>query len=217
MKTLIFTSSDKILIMCLLVFSQNLLLNAQILPDGTLDNKELENMELVVEEGINKLYIKETKEYFYVSVKTEEIYVASLCVCNGSSISVLHASAALGKLNYEKSEDNIWNTNESFVWEMREKGFSPEEIDKRKEYLDKNGWVASTMEMGKIGETEFVISKEWLSEKPRFAIGLMPASLPENTFSLPIKNSLACGNHSLVSGEPKSNYSFTPIHWVILE
>lgn len=216
MKKLQILRPNKILLTYLLAFTLASYVHAQILPDGTLDKKELDNMKLVLEEGANQLFIKETEEYLYISLKTEEIYVASMCICNGRTISVLHASAALGKLNYEELEDGKWNTNKSFVWEMREKGFSQKEMDKRKKYLDKNGWVANTMEMGEIGETEFVISKKWLDEKPRFAIGLMPASLPENTFSLPTKNASACGNHSLVSGEPKPNYTFTPTDWITI-
>ncbi|WP_370089354.1 hypothetical protein [Ekhidna sp.] len=185
--------------------------------DGFITSKELTKLEILGENGINQLLIDDTdKNYLRLSVKSEELYVASLCICNEKNeVSVLHASAALGQILYKKSESS-WTTNQKFDWQMREEGMEAGILEKRKRYLDNFGWVANTMGMGQAGETEFIIDRNKFKGELKLAIGLMTARDPNDIIGIPISDGGDCADHMLVSGDPKSSYYFDPSSWIVI-
>ena len=184
--------------------------------DGTITSAEFENLNAVEKNGSSVLLIDDSsKDYLRVSVKSEELYVASLCICNDKNeVFVLHASAALGQIVYKKNHPH-WETIQKFDWKMREQGMNAETIAKRKNYLDNHGWIANTMGMGKKGETEFIIDRNKFKGELKLAIGLMTASDPNNIVGIP-KSVGDCANHNLVSGDPKKEYDFDPGKWITI-
>lgn len=91
------------------------LLNSQSaleMPDGIISELDLVNFKLLGNNGDDKLFIQNADDYIKLSIQSEELYVASLCLCSQDQIIVLHASAALGKVIYKKEADGVWRTRE---------------------------------------------------------------------------------------------------------
>ncbi|WP_425390523.1 hypothetical protein [Ekhidna sp.] len=140
--------------------------------------------------------------------------MASLCICDEQNeVTVLHASAALGQILYKKEGDR-WVTNQKFDWKMREVDMKDATITKRNQYLKINGWGANTMSMGNVGETEFIIDRKAFSGELKLAIGLMTAEDPNNIVGIPSGGAGDCADQRLVSGDPKSSYSFNSTNWL---
>ncbi|MBO6524679.1 MAG: hypothetical protein JJ971_12685 [Balneolaceae bacterium] len=182
--------------------------------DGNIYPEELANYQEIVLTDKYSLYKKIDSDYIYLSIQSQKIYVASLCIENKDQISILHASSALGKIDYQK-RDRDWATTEDFNWGMREGEMDEETIQKRLYYLEEFGWVANTMDMGEVGNTEFILERSLFSE-PRISIaaGLIPASNPEFIIPIPSETAGECASNSLVAGSPDEEYSFDPDSWI---
>lgn len=184
--------------------------------DGNISSEEANSLKVIGENENNQLMIGDLGDYLRIAVKSEELYVASLCICNDQNeVIVLHASAALGQIVY-KRDGGKWTTGEKFDWQMRETGMDASTIAKRTNYLEVNGWVANTMRMGAKGETEFILDRKLFSGDLKLAIGLMTAADPENIVGVPYDIE-GCATHSLVAGPPNSTYKFLPDRWIIFE
>lgn len=181
--------------------------------DGIIDGPTDNTIEFESPPGI-QLTIADYDDTVYLTLKSESIFVASLCIATEKEIHVLHASAALGSITYLQNESGKWKTEEEFVWQMRETDLSKESIQKRGDYLAKSNWVANTMSMGRIGETEFIIDLKKYGEEPVYmAAGLMPESAPENIIPIPTRYAGDCADYGLVSGSPNQEYNFAPANW----
>ncbi len=130
--------------------------------DGNISEAESQSLAIVGRHGSNSLMVDNSSQQFIkVSIKSEKLYVASLCACIGEDkIMVMHASAALGDLTYTRQKNKQWVTNDKFVWAVRKNDMGPDTIEKRRQYLGNRGWIASTMSMGKEGEAEFLIDRK---------------------------------------------------------
>ncbi|MEO9483616.1 MAG: hypothetical protein ABJG47_09235 [Ekhidna sp.] len=184
--------------------------------DGVISEEEESQLRLIGENGSSSMFIDTSSDYSVrVIIKSEKLYVASLCVCNEKNeVIVMHASSALGDQTYIQSNDT-WSTEDTFKWEVREVALTAEIIEKRRQYLEKHGWVANTVSMGKGGETEFFINRKLLEKSgASFALGLMTESDPENIIGIPAVGSGDCADFKLVSGDPATHYSFNPEKWI---
>ncbi|PHN01636.1 hypothetical protein [Flavilitoribacter nigricans] len=187
------------------------------LPDGTFSETELRRYQSLGTNGANEVLTEANDDYLKIGVKSGALYVANICLCNGDEMIILHASAALGKMTYQKTAEGKWPTpTEKFDFGMRETGLDKATIAKRKGYLQENGWIANTMEMGNPGETEFMISKELLRElgdEISIAVSLMPASDPDRIIDFPQGKAPGCAAKSLVGGYLEAAYDFQPGQW----
>lgn len=184
--------------------------------DGSISAKENQQLTTIGENGSNMMQIDQSSENFIrVTIKSGTLYVASLCACTSKNeVFVLHASAALGDQTYTQAS-NYWITNDVFNWEVREGEMTAAAIKKRQDYFEKKGWVANTVHMGNDGETEFFISREILGEGDVYlALGLMTEANPEVIIDIPENGAGDCADLKLVSGDPKSRYSFDPSTWI---
>ncbi|SNT05098.1 hypothetical protein SAMN05421640_2170 [Ekhidna lutea] len=186
--------------------------------DGNISSEEAKGLEVLDKNESNQLLIDPSSDsYLKITVKSEELYVASLCICNEQDeVTVLHASAALGQILYKKEGDQ-WSTNQKFDWQLREVDMKDATIAKRNQYLRDNGWVANTMNMGNAGETEFIIDRQAYGENLKIAIGLMTAKNPNNIVGIPSGGTGDCANQKLVAGDPKNSYQFEVANWIEIE
>ncbi len=182
--------------------------------DGSISEDENTQFGKLGENGSSVLSAVVDGDYIKINVKSDTMYVASLCLCSDNSkMMILHASAALGQVIYS-AKDGSWRSDEQFDWKVRETDMTEKTIKKRREYLEKYGWVANTLSMGQIGEVEFIIKKSLFAEKEVFlAAGLMSQANPEEIIPLPTKTSGDCAAYSLVVGDPESSYQFEPKTW----
>ena len=163
----------------------------------------------------SKYSITMNDSLIYLSIDSEQIEVASVCICDKTKITVYHASAALGQLEYEKQANGQYVTNQRFSWGLKNVLVSEDIRKAQLDYFKLNGWVANTMMMGNKGQTEFVFDRSrFESSDLRFAFGLMPASNPEEIIAMPFYKNKGCASLSLVSGDPKSTYDFNPGIWL---
>ena len=188
--------------------------------DGNITEAEIQSLSTIDSHGANSLMIDTSSQQFIkVALKSEKLYVASLCVCIGENkIMVMHASAALGDLTYTYQQNKHWVTDDKFVWAVRENDMTPETIEKRKQYFDDRGWIGSTMSMGNDGETEFLIDRKLFGNQSlSLAIGLMTEGDPENIIGIPKNDASDCAAHALVSGDPESSYRFDTSGWLKIQ
>lgn len=185
--------------------------------DGTLTKEEVEALNSKVETEYVTVYSKKEGDLISIAVKSAPHFVASVCLSNSDAVLVLHASSALGQLRYVP-KNGSWDPVGKFVWEVRDTSMEPEAIRQRIDYFNKNGWVANTTPMGTAGETEFLVRADLLDGKdPRFAVGIMPASNPENIISAPPERD-GCGDRMLVSGNSERlGMKFDKKSWIRIE
>ncbi|NNF04201.1 MAG: hypothetical protein HKN17_07020 [Rhodothermales bacterium] len=178
----------------------------------TEDERSAVTHAIVTEEG--SIFVRRSGGLLYVTVESEPIGVASLCLGGFSEVSVLHASAALGYLRFRSTDDG-WTTDDDFVWEMRETSMSTDAIDARAQYFASHGWVATTAMMGDPTATEFLVSEDLVQhDGVRIAAGLMPIERPEVTLALPATAS-ECADDRLVRGpKPDAPIRFDPTAWL---
>jgi len=167
---------------------------------------------ILTDEG--SFFVQRMDRFLRVTVESEPIGVASLCIGNGDNIFVLHASAALGSLRFRTSEDG-WVTDGRFTWEMRESSMSDEAIAERTKYLESHSWIATTSSMGDPRIAEFLVSAELTgTDDIRIAVGIMPSGRPDVTLAFPT-SAAACADDSLVRGvQPGAALHFAPSEWL---
>lgn len=184
--------------------------------DGQITENEKKLFQVLGENGNSQIAIAQDGDYLRINVTSDTMYVASLCLCaENKKTMVLHASAALGNVNYKAGNKGKWNSSDKFDWQMRENDMSTETLKLRGAHLEKYGWVANTTGMGSRREVEFIISKTLLDgQKISLAAGLMPKADPENIIGIPTETSGDCAAFTLVAGPPAPQYQFEPERWL---
>ncbi|MEQ8329448.1 MAG: hypothetical protein RH859_03200 [Longimicrobiales bacterium] len=148
-----------------------------------------------------RIWLGRDGDVLNVRLRTGALLVASLCVGSADTMAVLHASAALDRVDYAAAGGG-WRpgADSTFVWDLREPGMDAATRLRRSAWFDAHGWVATTVPMGTPGETEFRID---LGRMPagsdRVALGVMPADDPEAVWAWPA-GAVGCGHPSLVRG-----------------
>ncbi|MEQ9405137.1 MAG: hypothetical protein RIM99_16215 [Cyclobacteriaceae bacterium] len=200
----------------ILLFSLNLAAQPDLTKlDGKISSNERQRFELQGANGNSSISTSIDDDFLRINVSSDSLYVASLCLCTSDNeIIVLHASAALGRVNYERTTGQIWKSDDKFDWRIREPEMTPEIIQKRLEHLNNYGWVANTLGMGTGQDAEFIIRKDLFESNTIYlAAGLMSRADPENIIPLPAKTAGDCADFALVAGPPKPEYSFDPKKW----
>ena len=184
--------------------------------DGILAPSERKAATDSLREGPTTLFLQNAANLLRVtvSVQAEPIGVASLCLANAQSMRVLHASAALGMIHYER-EGPTWTTDEDFVWVMRDTTMTAAALDARQVHLEEHGWVATTYQMGHAGVTEFLIRGDLLPEGDLYlGLGIMPQDHPAEIIGLPSASVGDCARGDLVRGNiPVAGLRFDPLSW----
>ncbi len=182
--------------------------------DGNISQDEMSEMKMIGNIDPAEFYIGKNGDVLILSIRSEPIHVASVCIAQNESVTVYHASAALGAIKYTPLNNN-WETKEEFQWEMRNGEMTLEAIEQRQTYFEEHKWIASTTKMGRSGNTEFYFdTNAFDSESVYLAAGLMLVSDPDSIVSFPELNASACSDHSLVAGSPDAQYSFDPSSWL---
>jgi len=164
------------------------------------------------------IFIQSDDALLKITVQSEPIGVASLCLATDGLVRVLHASAALGMLEYHM-DGQTWGTERVFEWAMRDTALTPSALEARRTYLEANGWVATTSRMGNEEETEFLIRHDFLPEGPLYlGLGIMPMARPMEIIGLPSASAGDCARGDLVRGPaPQSGLRFEPVSWKPVE
>lgn len=117
--------------------------------------------------GGGKIFFKYDGALLHVGVRGSEKGWCHLYLSEGAGdeIRVLHASAALGAVVYSRSTSDLWQPENSFVWNLREKVFDEQTVQNLAVYLAENGWKANNNNIGGGNEIEFSIRIEVAKRK----------------------------------------------------
>ncbi len=183
--------------------------------DGKLGEEEWKNalkQELV---GGGELRLRHDGNFLYVGVHGIGHGWCHVYVTAGDTIFAHHASAALGTATYVQKGD-LWQPQQTFVWELRERTFTPQAEAARAAYLKSNGWLANNMNMGTPGIIEFKITHRFLKgEFVRLAVAF--ASDPEAPQYWPQTLADDCRKRELISGSSPADLKFNRESWAKLE
>jgi hypothetical protein len=160
----------------------------------------------------------------YLAVASDRPGFASLCVAPGaerpSTIDVLHASAALGQVRYERRRDAWTSRAREFVYALRNPARTELARAERRRYLEEHGWVASTWAMGRVAGGGSVQELHFAGERWGEAVALAIAFRLEDGAIRRWPASLAeadgCADPALVSGEVPERLAFAPETWARL-
>ena len=135
--------------------------------DGSIDSGEWEGaLILELSDSGGSIRLLHDGSYLYAGVKADSGSYPHLAVMSPATVWILHASAALGGVEYRRTDSVRWERRNEFAWELRDTSQSETALAERADYLEKHGWVASTQGMGRPGETEYRIHLELFDNTP---------------------------------------------------
>jgi Tol biopolymer transport system component len=150
--------------------------------DGILGDKEWGDALATPISDAVTLYLKYVDGTLCLGVRAPEMGVGNLLIAGGDSVRILHSSAALGTAVYEPAGD-AWRLKTNFVWRCRSLGASEVANAERKQFLETDGWLASTAYMGNRGDLEYQIAVD--VEPVQIAFLWLPVSDPRSVLSWP--------------------------------
>ncbi len=110
--------------------------------DGKLGEDEWKNALKQELEGGGELRLQHDGNFLYIGVRGMSRGWCHVYVIDNDTVFAHHASAALGTATYlQKGE--LWQPQQKFVWELRERTFTPQAEATRAAYLKSKGWLAN--------------------------------------------------------------------------
>jgi len=188
--------------------------------DGRLSKGEWADATRVKLASGASLWMKHDARALYVGIRGASLSFGHICLARGDEVLVLHASASLGMAHYKRGK-KTWKRIRGFKWSCRD-GSKPSELAiERAAYLEKNGWLGTTMRMGKAGECEFAISAKALDAKkaPRLAVVSFDPRIRNRTKLPRWPTGLdddSCTT-SLLSGLANESLTFEPSDWMSVQ
>ena len=185
-------------------------------PSGVVNADEWSGARVVDFEG-GQLLLQSRAGGLEVALRTEPLFVASLCVGSSDRISILHASSAVGRGVYAR-RGGAWELQSAFEWRLRGSAGAPASRTEQEAHLAAEGWAANTVTTGTPGHMEFRISPAVLGgSRLRMALGLMLAGDGTDLRGWPMApGSDACTTRSTIAGPLEERADFRPDAWVEL-
>lgn len=188
--------------------------------DGNVHSDEWSGAHVVALPDSSEVLFLRDAEHLYVALCLSRKGFGSLCIQKNEQVRVLHASAALGTAVYTRNED-AWRLVEPFNFTMRETGDPTELQQKRTDFLEMHGWVASTVDMGDgdpILEQEYAIRIGMLdSQEPILGVVAMLLDPEPSLAQIPGALEDGCADMELVQGFAPENVQFNPSGWLLLD
>jgi hypothetical protein len=124
--------------------------------DGNMDVNEWKGAKTAGLKGGGKLHYLNNGTVLYVAVKGISKGWSHVYLAHNDTVSVMHASAALGAVQY-LPQSNKWSTAQQFNWQLRDRVYNPATEQKLNEYYDQHGWAANNLNIGDGMTVEFKI------------------------------------------------------------
>ena len=177
--------------------------------DGRIDDAEWTGATTAGMSGGGEVRVLRRGEFVYVAVRGPRAGLASLCAAKGSTVRILHASAAVGEATYERDGDT-WKQRSGFAFTLRDapRGGRPTAAESA-EYLRTSGWVANASAAGS-PDREFQIRAAdleslgvtFLSTSEPMALSYWPAAMADD-----------CRSTRMAQGYLSPTASFAPSAW----
>ena len=149
----------------------------------------------------------------YIAVESPNDGFTSLCLGTTDRVQILHASAALGAVDYRRT-GGTWTPDQvSFVYEMRDPSMSEVAIAQRQAYFTQHGWVASTARMGGGRVQEFKIDMKRIATRLAIAYYVTTGAGSVMTWPPSMPATDGCAALPLVRGDVTTGLTFDPSRW----
>ncbi len=141
--------------------------------DGTIDLEEWKEAACLLLDSTRMIYTMHDRYNLYLATYDENDTIkdngCNIYMRTADKIRVIHASYSVGIAMYTFNEEfELWACSEPYNFSLYGLDRMPKDRCQQmiKEYLQNNGWVGSTIRMGKVSQTEFAISFNWLGINP---------------------------------------------------
>jgi hypothetical protein len=140
---------------------------------------------------------------------------AHVYVSENEQIHVLHASAALGKAVYKRSNAGSWQPVQGFDWALRQTDRSEETEKARSAYFDAQGWLANNNLTGSGNVLEFKVGSRYI-KAGGLKVAVVYSSDGKSLQYWPSSLNDDCLKPELVTGETPSDLKFNQSTWASL-
>ena len=185
-----------------------------IVVDGRVDVAEWSaaRLESTSPSGL-KVRLQHDGAALYVAVQSPVDGYTSLCLGTSDRVQILHASAALGAVDYRRS-GGPWAPDQAlFVYDMRDPSMTETAIAQRQAYFTQNGWVASTARMGGDRVQEFKIDMTRIATRLAIAYYVTAGTGSVLTWPESMSTNDGCAALPLVRGTVTAGLTFDPSRW----
>ncbi len=181
--------------------------------DGILSPAEWAAAYQVEITGGGELFLMQDGSHLYVGIRAASDVLGSLCVLRDNQVAVLHASAALGTAVYEQV-NSAWGRVRDFSWSARDTSENARAQEARREFLEREGWLASITWRGNPEEMEYqiVIPGEGL----HLAVAYLQGPDFDAVFGWPDGLDDACHDVRLAQGYTEESLQFAPDTWAVI-
>lgn len=156
----------------------------------------------------------------FIGVTSPGSGFVSVCLASGEAVRILHASAALGSVNYKRDDAGDWvPVDISFAYGMRNTALDATATAERRAYLAKHGWVASTARMGGGHVQEVQVAVGGVTPATRLAVAYYLTSGEGSVLYWPeaLSPTDGCSDLQLVRGNVPTRLRFDARRWAALQ
>lgn len=191
---------------------------AEISLDGVVNKEEWANAkeyalskEYASSKGGKLLFLRKDN-ILYLAIKGSSPGWSHVYLHRNDSISVLHASAALGEQLYINKDQN-WKLQNKFSWELRDEVFNETTKQKMENYYNMHGWCANNNSLGEGGTFEFKINLRKFQGAKLSFVALVAANDAKLLAVYPDGLTDDIRFEKLVRGGSPDNLQFKPSAW----
>lgn len=194
-----------------LSFSQSAASVGLIVLDGAVDEREWAQAPTFPLQHGGTVSLQHDSEFVYIGIRPVRQGWTHVYVTRGTSVFVLHASAALGTAVYEAGEDR-WKLKQQFNWELRDRDLTEEAIRRRNEFLLKRNWVGTVSGMHRTDQ-EIILRRSAFDG----VIAVVHASDAKSPHFWPPKLSDGTLHRDLIFGNAPDSIMFDLSQWETLQ
>ncbi|WP_416864784.1 MAG: hypothetical protein ACMVP2_19845 [Imperialibacter sp.] len=143
--------------------------------DGYISAREvLDTTQMQYDIKSHKFFIKKSQHFTYIAIRSNTSSILNTYLVSEDVITVLHASAALGQIDFVKHHHTFKPLKTEFDWIYRDPVAWQEQhedgVDTIQEFYNLFGWMANTWHSGSYREMEMIIDNTLMDENTKIVI-----------------------------------------------
>ena len=179
--------------------------------DGNVDANEWKDAKTGELKGGGKIYFHRNGTVLYVALKGISKGWSHVYLAHNDTVSVMHASAALGAVQYVP-QNSKWVTTQQFTWQLRDRVYNSATEEKLNEYYSQYGWAANNLNIGDGMSVEFKIDLSRFAGQ-KIAFAALFAADAANPHYFPQQLNDQTLFKDLVYGNPPAQLEFNIVNW----
>jgi len=177
--------------------------------NGRIDQQEWSGATRAAMIGGGEIQMLRSGEYLYIAVRGPKNGLGSLCMSKGSTVRILHASAAVGEAAFLR-DGASWTKRKDFEWVLRDSPRAGGVTERAKtDFLTSAGWVANASAAGS-PDREFKIRA---SDVEALAVTFLSTDKPMAVSYWPASVDDACRSMELPQGNLPASARFNVTSW----